>query len=756
MKTQQKNRQISSLSLRKRLKVIFITIALIPALAISIWAISVEYQNGRQQAISRLQFVLTSINMELISWLDGLQAELSVPLSEEFGFERANIVLKLGDKADFYDFYTKALRNRLFLYLSQSKQIQEIFLINSQGQIVLSTDENNEGRNFLDALPHPLPVCIFRDNAVFILNMVYNQENQIMGAIAGRVDIDEVNKILRNSSDLGETGKAFILDEQLTPLAASFELPLGGSSWKSQIDEFINPGLIYIENKQLVNQAVYPDHNNNLVLGIYQWIPETQIAVVVEQNIDEAFKTLFLTLAVSLLIELCAFVLALILSRLTTREIAHPIENLSNAAKRIAQGNLNERVPVEKKDEIGSLAEAFNSMTAQLQELISNLELRVDERTRDLSQRALQLETSARVSQQVISILDIYELLNKIVELIQKSFGYYQTSIYLLDHASGQLVYQTGTGQSTHTRINTIDQNMVQSNEPVLIHNGTRDSGVLNGEPQYGFSSELIIPLRVAENIIGSLDIQSKKEESFSPEDILLLQSLGDQIAIAIENARLYQQNRELAVLEERNRLARDMHDSVSQSLYSLSLMAEGWKRLVKAGKEANVEHYANRFAEITQQALKEMRLIIYEMRPSCLSQDGLLEALRQRLGAVEEHAGIKTELVMEELVSFPAPVEEALYWIVQESLNNTLKHAQANQVSIHFYLRDSFVLLNITDNGTGFDFSESTRNSGLGLKTMQERAAEINSVLKIHSTPAEGTTISIQIPLAESVSSKT
>ena len=372
MKTQLKNRRISSLSLRKRLQVIFIAIALIPALVISIWAISVEYQNGRQQAINRLQFALTSINMEFISWLNGLQGELSVPLSEEFGFERASIVLKLGEKVDFYDFYTKALRNRLFLYLSQSDQIQEIFLINTQGNIVLSTDKNSEGSTFIKILPDSVPVCIFQDNAVFILDIIYSQDNQIMGAIAGRVEINEVNKILKNSGYLGETGKAYLLDLQLNPLAASFNLSPDEPFWKNQINQISASGFVSVENLQLDHQAVYPDHTNNFVLGIYHWIPEIQMGVIVEQNISEAFKTLFLTLAVSLAVEISAFVLALILSRLTTREIAHPIENLSRVAKRIAQGNLNERVPVEKKDEIGYLAESFNSMTAQLQELISN------------------------------------------------------------------------------------------------------------------------------------------------------------------------------------------------------------------------------------------------------------------------------------------------------------------------------------------------------------------------------------------------
>ena len=189
----------------------------------------------------------------------------------------------------------------------------------------------------------------------------------------------------------------------------------------------------------------------------------------------------------------------------------------------------------------------------------------------------------------------------------------------------------------------------------------------------------MVIPLRVGERAIGTLDVQSRKSNAFMPEDILVIQSLGDQIAIAIENARLYERNRELAVLEERNRLARDLHDSVSQSLYSLSLMAEGWKRLVKAGKEGNVEDYASRFVEITQQALKEMRLLIYEMRPP---NPGTRRVACRFAGNVLTlwNAAPESKLILSLMSSFtcPHPLKKSLYWIAQESLNNALKHAES------------------------------------------------------------------------------
>ena len=435
-----------SLGLRNRLQVIFIAVALIPALAISVWAISVEYSNGRQQALHRLQSAASLKNLELASWINKLQSELSIPLSEEFGFERASAMLKLEEKVKYYGFYTKAFRNRLIFYISQSQQLQEIFLLNPQGEIILSTVEANEGISFTNDLETPISTILFKNNALYILYPIYDQDNTLIGALVGRTSSDTLIGILKELNELGQTGKSYLLDNQVVPLAASFDLPTDQTIWLIQANAFNTSGLNIAIQEHRDGHGIYTDYEDSLVIGFYHWIPEIPAGIIIEQNLSEAFSTLVSTLAVSLVIVLSAVFLAIVVSWLTTREIARPIENLAIAATQVAHGDLEQTVQVESKDEIGILAEAFNSMTNQLRNLINSLELRVEERTnRVLEKRALQLEISATVSREVISILNINDLLVRVVELIRDTFGYYHTFIYLIDEKSNQLVYQAGT-----------------------------------------------------------------------------------------------------------------------------------------------------------------------------------------------------------------------------------------------------------------------------------------------------------------------
>src|SRR5262249_46946983 len=152
--------------------------------------------------------------------------------------------------------------------------------------------------------------------------------------------------------------------------------------------------------------------------------------------------------------------------------------------------------------------------------------------------------------------------------------------------------------------------------------------------------------------------------------------------AIAVEHARLLAQTHQQAALQERQRLARELHDSVTQSLYSLTLLAEAGRRLAEAGELEHVKGCLSRVGETAQQSLKEMRLRVYELRPSALEQDGLVRALRQRLETVEKRAGIQAHLLVEGGWDMPPSQEAELYRIAVEALNNTLKHAQAANVT--------------------------------------------------------------------------
>jgi signal transduction histidine kinase len=500
-----------------------------------------------------------------------------------------------------------------------------------------------------------------------------------------------------------------------------------------------------------------------MVFGTYRWLPEWDVVLSVEQNLFDGLHAVQGIILVNLAIGVAAVVLAVISALFVTRTIAAPLTGLAETATDIAAGNLDRRACATRQDEIGTLARAFNSMTAQLQDSITNLEERVAERTRALrkanemlERRAIQLETSAQVSRELTSILDIDDLLIQVVELIRDAFHYYHVHIFLLPRAGDQLVLRASTSPTVpeHRCISvsgsSINGKAVRDGEAILVNNVKNDVSYLADQYLPDIESELVAPLRLGNRVIGSLDVQSAEVDAFTEQDLLVIQSLADQIAVAIENARLYDRSQELAVLEERTRLARELHDSVTQSMYSVVLLTEGWRRSIRNGGEAHVDEHLARISEINQQALKEMRLLIHELRPPVLEEEGLLGALHQRLDAVEKRAGISARLLADQIVELPHAVEEGLYRIAQEALNNALKHAGATNVAVRISTRDGKVVLEVEDDGQGFDVDKVASDGGMGLANMRHRADELNGSIEIRSEPDQGTLVSVEIAQEE------
>jgi signal transduction histidine kinase len=265
----------------------------------------------------------------------------------------------------------------------------------------------------------------------------------------------------------------------------------------------------------------------------------------------------------------------------------------------------------------------------------------------------------------------------------------------------------------------------------------------------------LAVPLIVAGEIYGALVLYYAQPRAFHEEEVNLAVAFADQATLSIENAHLHRRAAEAAVVQERARLARELHDSVTQSLYSLTLLAEGWRRLEAAGRLEDADDPLTELGEIAQQALKEMRLMVYELRPPALEQEGLLGALHQRLGAVEQRAGVEARLLAQEIVELPARTEEGLYRIAIEALNNALKHASATTVTVHIRVDAGNVradveqaILEVVDDGVGFDVELNAHSPGMGLRTMRERAEELGGTLAIRSAPGEGARIVARVPL--------
>ena len=259
------------------------------------------------------------------------------------------------------------------------------------------------------------------------------------------------------------------------------------------------------------------------------------------------------------------------------------------------------------------------------------------------------------------------------------------------------------------------------------------------------------IPLFAKGRLVGAFNLGTHNPRTITPEEISLLSSIGQQIAVAVENAHLYDQAEQSAAIAERHRLSRELHDSVTQSLYSVTMYAEAAARLLVTGDIITAAEHLRELRTTAQEALREMRLLIFELRPPALEKIGLAAALQARLEAVEVRGGMQTELRVEgehDSKCLACAAEDELYHIAQEALNNILKHSNAQHVWVHLQFAEAKTVLAIRDDGVGFMPTAVGNGGGLGLAGLKERAERIGANLEIDSMLGNGTEIRVVVPV--------
>jgi PAS domain S-box-containing protein len=207
----------------------------------------------------------------------------------------------------------------------------------------------------------------------------------------------------------------------------------------------------------------------------------------------------------------------------------------------------------------------------------------------------------------------------------------------------------------------------------------------------------------------------------------------------------LEQHVRDRAAATERSRLARELHDSVTQALYSVNLHAEAASLALTAGNQGVVATSLQRLQTMTRQAMMDLRMLIFELHPPILQEEGLAAALRARLATVETRAGLQTEINVEGEEDLPLQVAEELFWIAVEAFNNMLKHANARKVIVTLSFDGTRVGLTISDDGLGFDPEAARSKTGMGLRSIAERVERIGGRLDLRTAPGQGTTISVE-----------
>ncbi|KPI17867.1 GAF sensor signal transduction histidine kinase [Actinobacteria bacterium OK074] len=266
-------------------------------------------------------------------------------------------------------------------------------------------------------------------------------------------------------------------------------------------------------------------------------------------------------------------------------------------------------------------------------------------------------------------------------------------------------------------------------------------------------SDFLGLPIRDGDEVIGALFLANKRCPKpdggcgFTEDDEELLSILAQHAAIALTNARLYERSRELTIAEERSRLAHELHDAVSQKLFSLRLTAQAAAALVDRDP-GRAKGELQQVAALAAEAAEELRAAVVELRPAALDEDGLVPTLRTQIQVLDRAHTARVTFTARGVRALPATQEEAVLRVAQEALHNALRHSGAAHVDVTLERRGCGAVLRVTDDGRGFE-PDAIRRAGrhLGLVSMRDRASGAGGALTVESVPGKGTTIEMEVP---------
>ncbi len=390
-----------------------------------------------------------------------------------------------------------------------------------------------------------------------------------------------------------------------------------------------------------------------------------------------------------------------------------------------------------------------------LVEANEQLEARVAERTR-------QLATVLEISRDVASELDLRTLLAHILVELRSAIDYTGAAIAILDDQ--ELVVLDYAGPADRDKVvgariglgrDSGWRRVVETRAPVLVQDVWADAAASGSgwpvwdeavAPQMSYARAWLgLPLITKGKLIGLLRLDHREPGHFTRDESEHALTLAYQVAIAIANAQLYEAAQRAAALAERERLARELHDSVSQALYGILLAVHGMQHRLDADPEWLASRLDN-LRSIAATGLAEMRALIFELRPDLLVTGGLVHALGRHADLLRARYALEVDLEVPAEPDLSVETKEALYRIAQEATNNAARHAQASRITVSLACVDAGVRLEVRDDGSGFD-ATTPYPGHMGLHSMRERAAKIGGSWEIESRAGEGTLVRVVLP---------
>lgn len=554
-------RQITTI--RTRLVASFVMVMLLPVLAIITALGSFGLQTARRQVIDRLEPVAVLKKAEIEYWLNDLQIDLEIALAGQQVLPNLRALGQEPAGSEAYEAAAQRLRERLAQVLAQTKRYEELFLLNAEGRVLISTDPTQEGqvrnnqRYFREGLAGPYvqppqSSVTAMDISLFVSHPVLNEQGQTAGVLAGRASLGSLYELMAEQTGLGTTGETYLIGANHALLTPTRFSRVTAPLYSPGVDDAV-------ENRRS-GSGLY-ERQGTPVAGAYRWLPQLEVALVAEQEQAEALYAVLATLGIVAGITLTGIVIAVGVSLLVTRGIAQPLAKLTKTTAQVAAGDLTLTADVSREDEVGILAQTFNTLTARLRDLIGGLEERVAERTQELERRSSFLEASAEVGRAASSVLDPVQLARQVVDLIRERFGLYYVGLFLVDEAGEWAVLHAGTGRAGQKMLarghrirvgeGMIGWSVAQNQWRVALE--ASEDGVRLATPELPETrSEAAFPLHSRGRVIGALTVQDTRRGAFDQEAIVALQIMANQVAVALDNARLYMQSQEALEAERR------------------------------------------------------------------------------------------------------------------------------------------------------------------------------------------------------------
>ncbi len=743
----------------------FLALAIIPLSVVSWYASTRHRQNIQQEVTGKLVTIAALKEAQIARWLEEQAAILADADLEEAILE--SVETHPENPGDY------------LAALASQKGFADLALVGPQGQVEWAGNPSWQ-RQTVPLPSNPDSFAVYAS-----LNLPNEHQEGIVLVrtfssaqwpyVAARLPEERLVHILEERAGLGRTGKAYVVDR------SGFAYP--------QERRLAGPAIDQVLAGQ-EGQGLYTNYAGHPVIGVYRWLPNLDLALVVEQRQEEAFASNETVTTAVIAATLGVAIATAVIAAVVTRQITRPVVLLTESALRIAAGDLSQRVNITSRDEIGILADVFNRMAAELEALYNDLEAKVAERTRLLQQanyliqrRAIQMQASLEVGQAVTSILDPDALLDRVVRVVRDYFYYSYAAVYTAEEEGDELVLRASVGDPDPTH-----GERVAKTSPGAVGQAFREGqpivenrlvSLKVGPPVSYARAEAALPLRLGDRVLGVLNVQSTQMEDFDQDDVSVLQNVANQVAIALENARAYALEREAAErLRELDRSKRRFLANMSHELRTPLTNIIGFARLMLKGIDGPLTDQQRHDLEIIYHNGEHLLGLINDLLDISQIEAGLMELefrevdLADLIRSVMATASALVRgkpVVLRDIIAPDLPKVRAdparIRQVLLRLLANAAKFTDRGTISVRAEFSNGEVHISVSDTGAGIPPQYLSRiferfeqgvmengrrpdGAGLGLALSKEFVEMHGGRIWVESEVGQGATFTFTLPL--------